>query len=85
MVEERKKKMNLGKWAALYLVLAVVTQITFILLKAFGAINWSWHYVWYPGLITLGLIGIVAALVGFAIMTINAEEKEKVKQEEEDE
>lgn len=72
---EKLKNITLGKWCALYLVIAVVVQMLFIVLKWAGAIAWSWHTVLIPLIVTACLIGLAFIFVGFAIMTINAEEQ----------
>lgn len=78
---EKLKSMTLGKWCALYLVIAVVVQMLFIVLKWTGAVVWSWHTVLIPSIVTAGLIGLVFIFVGFAIMTINAEEQKNQLEE----
>lgn len=72
---EKLKNFTLGKWCALYLAIAVVVQMLFIVLKWAGAVAWSWHTVFIPSIVTAGLIGLAFIFIGFAIMTINAEEQ----------
>lgn len=78
---EKLKNITLGKWCALYLVIAVVVQMLFIVLKWAGAITWSWHTVLIPLIVTATIIGLLAVFVGFAIMTVNAEERENQLEE----
>lgn len=79
---ERLKGMTLGKWCALYCVVAFIVQVVFLILKWTGAVTWSWHTVLYPAIITEGLVAIAAVFIGFAIMTINAEEKAQSEKNE---
>ena len=79
---EKVKSMTLGKWCALYLVIAFIVQMVFLILKLTAVVAWSWRVTLIPLIITVGLIGITAILVGFAIMTINSVEKEKDRLED---
>ena len=82
---EKVKKMTLGKWCALYIIVAAVIQLLFLVLKWTGAVAWSWHTVLCPAILTLGLVGLAAVFVGFAIMTIRAEDKAQQEKDELDE
>ena len=82
---EKVKKMTLGKWCALYIIVAAVVQLLFLILKWTGAVAWSWHTVLFPAILTLGLVGLAAVFVGFAIMTIRAEDKVQQEKDELDE
>lgn len=67
MVERTESRFSLGVIALLVFILAVITQITFVMLRIFHVIDWSAVWILMP-MIVIG--GLLLLLVGFLIFYV---------------
>lgn len=79
MVERTESKFSHGVIALLVFILAVITQITFVMLRIFHVIDWCVVWILMP-MIVIG--GLLLLLVGFLIFYVLLTKPGKVDKED---
>lgn len=79
MVERAESKFSLGAIALLVFILAIIIQITFVMLRIFHVIDWSAVWILMP-MIAIG--GLLLLLVCFLIFCVLLTKPGKVDKED---
>ena len=68
MVERMESKFSHGAIALLVFILALITQITFVMLRIFHVINWNAVWVLMPMIIIGGLFLLLVVFLIFCVL-----------------
>ena len=68
MVERAESKFSLGAIALLVFILAIIIQITFVMLRIFHVIDWSAVWILMPMIVIGGLLLLLVCFLIFCVL-----------------